>query len=327
MKIMIVGGTGFLGYYSALVALERGYTVGALAYNDIDLSGWYPADIDVRFGDVFAMTEQELIPYFTGYDAMIYAVGPDDRVCPPAPAYDFFYERLVGHAAKVFRAARKAGVGRSVVLNSYFATFDRMYPQKQLAQHHPYVRCRVQQAEKLIAEGQGQMDVMVLELPYIFGCMPQRIPLWKDVFLERFCKGPVIFFPKGGTSMIAVQHVGEAAVGALEHGKHAVRYPIGDENHTYKQMLDWMTEALGHKKPVVGVPAGVCAWGAGFIARKEAKEGKQAGLDYTHLMTDIMADNMYLDADAVAKELGYGRGGVREAIVQTMHACYPERFA
>jgi hypothetical protein len=32
--------------------------------------------------------------------------------------------------------------------------------------------------------------------------------------------------------MIHVRAVGEAGVGALEHGEHAQRYPVGDENTT-----------------------------------------------------------------------------------------------
>ena len=37
MKIMIVGGTGFLGYHALLVALKRGYSVNALAIDDVEL--------------------------------------------------------------------------------------------------------------------------------------------------------------------------------------------------------------------------------------------------------------------------------------------------
>jgi hypothetical protein len=55
------------------------------------------------------------------------------------------------------------------------------------------------------------MDVMVLELPYIFGAMPGRTPLWKDVFIERFFRAPVICFPRGGTTMIHVRAVARRA--------------------------------------------------------------------------------------------------------------------
>lgn len=329
MKIKIVGGTGFLGYYTAKTALSRGYEVGSLSLDDIDLSGWYPEEIDVRYADIFETSEEDLIKEFEGYDSMVYSVGPDDRITPPAPAYEFFYERLVSQCAKVFRAARRAGVKRAVVYNSYFATFDRLYPEKRLAELHPYIRSRVEQASRLIEESDGQMDVMILELPYIFGAMPKRTPLWKDVFLERFFRAPIICFPKGGTTMIHVRGIGEAGIGALEHGKHGERYPIGDENHNYRVMLEWMKEGLGVKKPIWQVSAGLCAMGANMIAKKDAKEGKQAGLNMKHLMLDIMSEELYIPSetiDSVSKLLGYSRGGVKEGVIEAMHACYPEGF-
>ena len=329
MKIMIVGGTGFLGYYTTLAALQKGHSVGSLSLNDIDLDGWYPKDVDVRFGDVFAMSEEAIAKEFEGYNAMVYSIGPDDRVTPPAPAYAFFHERLVEHCAKVFRAARKAGVKRAVVYNSYFATFNRLYPEKRLTELHPYIRCRVEQAQRVIDESSNQMDVMVLELPYIFGAMPGRTPLWKDVFLERFFRAPIIFFPKGGTTMIHVRSIGEAGVGALENGTHGTRYPIGDENHNFRVMLEWMEEGLGVKKPIWQVSAGLCAMGANMLAQKEAKAGKEAGLNMRHLMLDIMSEELYIPEqtiDEISLLLGYSRGGVKDGIIETMHACYPEGF-
>jgi len=52
MKIMIVGGTGFLGYHSLLEARRRGYKVNALAIDDVELGDWYPGEVNVGFGDV-----------------------------------------------------------------------------------------------------------------------------------------------------------------------------------------------------------------------------------------------------------------------------------
>ncbi len=329
MKIMIIGGTGFLGYYTALAALKRGHEVGSLAIDDIPLAGWYPEQVEIKTGDVFQMSEDEIMEALSGYDAMVYSVGPDDRITPPAPAYDFFHERLVDHCAKAFRAARRAGVKRAVVYNSYFASFDRLYPEKRLAEIHPYIRCRVEQAARLIEESENKMDVMVLELPYIFGCMPNRTPIWKDVFIERFFRYPAVFFPKGGTSMIHVKSIGEAGVGALEKGEHAKRYPIGDENHNYRVMLEWMEEGLGVKKPICQVSAGLCAMGANMIAKKDAREGKEAGLNMKHLMLDIMADELYIPEatiDEVSTLFGYGRGHVHEGVLEAMKACYPNGF-
>ncbi|MBR2696461.1 MAG: NAD(P)-dependent oxidoreductase [Parasporobacterium sp.] len=334
MKIMIVGGTGFLGYYATQAGLKKGHELASFSLNDVNLEGWWPKEVPNGFGDVFEMTEDELVPVFEGYDAMIYSVGPDDRVTPKAPSYDFFHKHLVTDCSKVFRAARRAGVKRSAVNNSYFAYYDRLYPDLGLSKYHPYIRSRVEQAQTLIEESgggkaNGGMDVMVLELPYIFGEMPERMPLWKDVYIERFFHYPAIFFPKGGTTMIAVEHVGEAMIGAIENGVHAERYPVGDVNKTFRWMIQEFEKGLGIKKPIIQPSASICAMGANSIAKKEAKHGNEAGLDLGRLMKDVMAHEIYIPEDVIAKNselLGFGRGGIEEAIEKTMKRCYPNGF-
>ena len=37
MKIMIVGGTGFLGYYATQTALEHGHEVASFSLDDVNL--------------------------------------------------------------------------------------------------------------------------------------------------------------------------------------------------------------------------------------------------------------------------------------------------
>ena len=125
MKNIIVGGTGLLGHEAANVALERGHEVTSLAIPDVPMDGWYPEQIKTLEGDVFELSQAELARIFKGYDAMIYAVGPDDRITPAEPAYEFFKLRLVDHAAKVFRAARDAGIKKASLCSSYFLYFDR----------------------------------------------------------------------------------------------------------------------------------------------------------------------------------------------------------
>ena len=326
MKIMIVGGTGFLGYHALLVALNKGYSVNTIAIDDVELGDWYPKEVNIRYGDVFELSEKNLQELFAGCDAMVYAVGPDDRTTPPAPSYKFFHTRLVVSCEKAVTAARKAGVKKCVVLNSYFAYFDRIWPEKELSKHHPYIGCRVEQAERAIAAGVDKMAVMLLELPYIFGSMPNRIPLWKDVLLDRIIKSKIIFFPKGGTNMIAVGHVGEAIIGALEHGKHGERYTIGDENRSYNEMLDMMLSAIGTHKKIINIPRFIAVLAGSMINKEWKKKGLEGGLDGKYLMRDILTHNLFFDPSDTVEKLGYKRGRLKESIVDTMRACYPEKF-
>ena len=326
-KLIILGGTGLLGYHTALLALKKGYEVASLSINDINLEGWYPKEIKVIFMDVFTASEEELAKAMEGYDYMVYAIGPDDRVTPPAPSYTFFHERLVNHCAKAFRAAEKAGIKKSIVFNSYFAYFDRRDPEVHYAEKHPYIKCRVEQAELLLKQRKN-MEVIILELPYIFGTMPERLPLWKDVFLDRYVNGyKVIFFPKGSTTMTTVDHVAEAAIGAIEYGKDGERYPIGDENHSYDFMLNEMTSTiLGKPRKIIHPGKTLCAMGASMIAKKEAKQGRETGLNFKLVMKEIMSKDVVIEEsvmDKVNAELHISRGGLKEAIHETMRRCYP----
>jgi dihydroflavonol-4-reductase len=328
-KLLILGGTGFLGYYTAKAALAKGYEVGSISLNDIDLTGWYPKEIKVQFTDLFQISEDDLVPMMKGYDYMVYSVGPDDRETPKAPSYDFFHERLVEHCAKCFRAAERAGIKKAVVFNSYFAYFNRIYPKLELTKHNPYVRCRVEQAA-LLNEQKKKMEVVVLELPYIFGSMPQRTPLWKGTFLDRYAYGKkAIYFPKGSTTMIAVQHIGEAAVGALEYGKDGERYPIGDQNKSFNWMLDqMMINGLGHTRKIINPAGWICGLGAKAIENKEKRKGFEPGLDLGRMMKDIMSHDVVVPEEVMDKidtELHVGRGGLEEAIKDTMDACYPNK--
>ncbi|MBN2652148.1 MAG: NAD(P)-dependent oxidoreductase [Spirochaetales bacterium] len=336
-KVMIVGGTGFLGFYSALEFLKRRIPVSSVSIPDVELGEWFPPQLHIfsQNFDVFTASEEDLCNVFDGYDVVVYAVGPDDRITPPAPAYDFFYDRLVSHCSIVAKAARKSGVKRLVVMNSYFTYFNKVY-HGQLAQNHPYIMARVLQAAEFIAAGEaGEMDVMILQLPYIFGSMPGREPLWKKVFLDRFAKMPVLPFPGGGTVMIHVRGVAQAVVAATINGEHGKFYPIGLTNMKFKKMIESMYGVLGMKKKVLTVGSRFASLGAEFLKRAEARHGRQAGLDYPKLMSDIQSKDFYYDQELieeVQQSLGFAEldfepvPSVEEGIVSTMKACYPERF-
>lgn len=327
VKVFIVGGTGLLGYHSALEFLRRGHEVEVAAIPDIELGEWFPRQIRVHEADFFALDPRRQRALFEGCEAMVYAVGPDDRHIPKAPAYPFFHDRLVRACGRTVAAAREAGIKRCTVLGSYFTHFNELWPHKRLAEHHPYIRCRTEQAERVFAEGGRSMRVSVLELPYIFGVMPGRTPLWKKMILDPVLRMPLVLYPKGGSTMIAVEHVAEAVVGAIERGRHGERYPIGDENLSWNEMLTVMLRTLGIRSKVHHIPNFVATLFGRAQRMAETRRGRESGLNYALLFEDLMSEFLYLDPAPSVHALRYGRGGVREAIAATTRACYPERFA
>ncbi len=308
-KVLIAGGTGFLGYNATLKFLERNVEVGVFCLpSEIELGGWFPEQVRLLETDLFRLSQAEIVKLIQplGYDTFIYALGPDDRVLPRRPAYAFFHEKLVEQAKKICAAAKLSGIKRCVVLNSYYSHFDRLLGQK-LSRHNPYIKVRIEQEEELCKLGEtGLFDIMFLELPFIFGTMPQRKPLWKEHFLDHFGKFKRIYFPKcGGTATIDVSGVAEAIVACAYNGKNLGMYPIGKLNITYEELLGIMLVATKDKRRVVMIPSLIAGIGGWFMGLGQRLKGRESGLHFCNMMTHILNKKFYIDYETFSNELDY----------------------
>jgi dihydroflavonol-4-reductase len=321
VKLLIAGGTGFLGYHALREALRRGHTVTALGRPPVPPAELFPPSIQLVEADLANLSDHELTALTAGYEGVIFAAGADDRVLPPTPAYDFFYDANVVQCTRFLEAARQAGVRRAVVLNSYFAYFDRLWPHMRLAEHHPYIRSRVEQAREALSLGAG-LDVMILELPYIFGVMPagfDYVPMWKP--WVDYARSPwPLLYTRGGTAMVAVQHVAEAMVGALERGEGGSRYPIGDENRTWEAWLTLISELAGRRKRFIPLPASLVRLGMHGLRLWRRARGLEGGLDPVAFV-DLQTIHTYYDPAPSRGVLGYGKGGLDAAMAVTVRAC------
>ena len=319
MKVLVVGGTGFLGYYATKEFLRRGHAVTILALPPMPAPGLFPDEVDITLANVDDLGDEELRALLRGKDGVVMAAGADDRILPSAPAYPFFYHNNVEVSVRLFRLAREAGVRRGTLLSSYFAHFDRIWPHLKLSEHHPYVRSRQEQEKQSIAAAMPDLALSVLELPYIFGSMPGRTPLWTPI-VNLVRNSRVLMYPRGGTNMIAVQHVGEAIVGSIERGRGGERYLVGDENVTWKDWLRRISRiACGKTKPVITIPDSLMRMQMRRVVEKHHAEGKEGGLESLEFVK-LQTAETYFDPEPSRAVLGYGRGGLDEAIRETVEA-------
>lgn len=182
-KIFILGGTGFLGYYTTKELLSRGYQVKTVALPPMPAEDLLPAEVECTLGNMNEMSDEAIIELLTDCEGFIYSTGADERVLPEAPAIKFFYETNVLPTQRLSRLAAKAGVKNFVVFGSYFAEFAERLPEMNL-RSQAYPNTRLLQEQLAFGEGEGIMKVCSLRLPYIFGTMPGREPLW-TMFVDR----------------------------------------------------------------------------------------------------------------------------------------------
>lgn len=323
MKIMILGGTGFIGYHAALECLKRGHQVTALALPPLPQKGLLPDEVSIELANIDTMSDEHLLELLDGQDAIIDAAGADDRVVPKAPAYDFFFNANVIPAERLFKLSRQAGIKRGVLLSSYFCHFDREWPELKLSEHHPYIRTRREQSEHAHRASAPDLDLMVLELPFIFGSMPGREPLWKP--LVNYLRSPTpIYCPDGGTNMIAIEHVAEAIVGALEQGEGGKNYVVGDENHSWQDLMKIFCNIMNIDKPIHTIPTPLLHAGMESMGVWHYLQGRESGL-HPGEFCKVFASETYFDPDPSREALGYGSGGITAALTETIEAC-PETF-
>ena len=237
MKIFMIGGTGLLGSEGAKELISRGHEVNSIALPPLPEGTKLPAKMKIQYGNYLNMTDKELKSYFKGCDGFVFAAGVDERVEGPAPIYDLFKKYNIDPVKRLLRLAKESDVKHAVILGSYFAYFEKIRPEKELAKWHPYIRSRIDQETVAMSFADDNFHVALLELPYIFGIQPGRKPVW--VFLVeaiRSMKG-VTLYPKGGTTMVTVHQVGQAIAGAIERNKGGNCYPIGYYNMKWKEML------------------------------------------------------------------------------------------
>jgi dihydroflavonol-4-reductase len=312
----VIGGTGFLGYHAVHELLSKGWKVTAVGLPAPSITSLYPNGTRLVLMNFDEASDAELLAILGGHVALVFASGADDRTTPRKPAYPFFHHANVEGCVRVLRLAKLAGIQRAIVLGSYFAHFNRIWPELRLAERHPYIRSRVEQ-EMAVTSIPG-MDVVVLELPYIFGGIPA--PGWKSLWmpLVKYIRyTPVVLYMKGGSACITAKAAGQAVVGALDHGEAGKCYPIGDENLTWSELLTRLAAADGRHVRVLSLPIWLIQIGLYMLWLIHQLMGGEAGLDPRYFAA-LQTAETFLDSQPSREALGYQTGELDRAFQETV---------
>lgn len=319
-KVFILGGTGFLGYFTAHELLKRGYQVKEISLPPIPSEHLFPEEVESLVGDLNSYTDDEIVKLLDGVYAFVYAAGADERTVPEAPATKFFYEANVLPTQRLARLAKQAGVKKFVIFNSYFSHFAELWSDMSLRLHNAYPRTRLLQEEVGMMEGAGAMDVMSIRLPYIFGVMPGRTPLW-TMFLDRIRNKDVVYAPQGGTAMVTAQQVAEATVGAIENGTHEGRYAICDTNMKFTEFYQLIADALDQPETkIVATPLEAIKPAMEQYNAQTLAAGKEHGI-HLDVMAEAQDRDAYIDGAETQQLLQYKPTDIVAAIRETLKVC------
>ncbi|MEU4240847.1 NAD-dependent epimerase/dehydratase family protein [Actinoplanes sp. NPDC026619] len=288
MRILVMGGSGLIGAHTADVLRARGHEVTTAARSA-------QAGVD-RLLDVTRASVDEMRVVLAGQDGVVLATRTDEQRPLPKPIYPAFRRDMVDPVVRLFSAARLEGLGRGVVMGSYYTYFDRVRPQWRLAERHTYVRCRVEQAREGRAAAGAGLPVAVIELPFVVGRAGDRVPNWAGG-LERWARSRApLVAPAGGTAVVSALGVATVAAEALE-GASGADIPVADENLSWAAFLARVAAVVGRPRPVRRLPAGVLRGGlrgGGVLADLFRKE---SGINPAHF-ADLLTAELFIEPAA-----------------------------
>jgi len=313
----MIGGTGLLGSEAARELIARGHEVTSVALS-LPKGASLPPEMKVELGNYLEMTDDEIRAHLSGMDAFVFAAGVDERVEGPAPIYDLYKKFNIDPVKRLLGLCRECGVRHAVICGSYFAYFAKTRPELRLTRWHPYIRSRIDQEEAAMALAGDDMDVAVLELPYIFGTQPGRKPVWVFLVENVMSMKRVTLYPKGGTAMVTVRQVGQAIAGAAERNRGGNCYPIGWFNMTWPEMLSTVHVCLGCPgKKVVTIPKWMYALGGRGIIRDQRRRGIDGGLQMVKF-ADLQCSDLFIDKDLGCVPLGVTDDDIDKAICDSV---------
>jgi nucleoside-diphosphate-sugar epimerase len=324
MKIAVIGGTGLLGLAGSTELISRGHTVKSLAHEHPSKEVNIPKEMEIVTGDYTTMSDEKLREFFKDCEAFVFAAGVDERTQakPGEPVYKMFKKYNIDPLDKIFPIINEIGIKKVVILGSYFSYFAKKWEELKLTKHHPNIRSRIVQEELVLSYAKKyNMDVSILELPYIFGTQKGRKPVW--LFIAKMIKnsrGKCIPYPKGGTTMVTVKQVGQAIAGALEKNKGANTYPVGWYNMSWKQWLEIFSEGMNCKKSVITIPTFMYNIFAKKLAKGFKDRNIETGLEMKEF-SKIMTANTFIDKDIIERELGVKPDDIEKAIKESAKLC------
>ncbi|AKT37568.1 NAD-dependent epimerase/dehydratase family protein [Chondromyces crocatus] len=319
MRIVVVGGGGFVGQHVVEELVRRGHEVVAVTRRAVRAA--WPEGVTHRVLDAQHATDGEVADLLVGGEGVVFAAGVDDRTLVPAPAYPVLHAANVVPVVRLVSLGRAAGVKRVVVLGSYFTHFTRRWPELELPERHPYIRSRVEQVRAAMEAAGSEVRVTVLELPFIFGAASGLRSQWVPLVAYAASRLPLVA-PEGGTAAVAVEQVAEAVAGGLERDGEAAGgcHPVVEENLRWGALLERLARVTGRPRSAHRLPSGVLRAAMPPVGLVYRVKGLEPGLE-TAGLPSLFLRELFLDPTSCREVLGVQPRELDAALEATVAAC------
>ena len=317
MRAFVTGGTGFVGANLVRLLLQQGYEVRALVRANSCLDNLKSLDIEIVRGD---LNQDNLARQMKGCQILFhvaaqYSLWQKDR--------DALYRNNVLGTRNILNCARQAGVERTVYTSSVAAIgvrkdglpADETYQspvEKLIGDYKKSKYYAEREAVKAVEAGQ---DLVIVNPSTPIGALDLK-PTPTGEIIVRFLQRQMPFYVDTGLNLIDVEDVAWGHILALEKGRTGDRYILGNENLTFRQLLNKLETITGLPAPKNTIPYWIPYGVAWLEENLLAKLGKKPTVAIDGVR--MSRQKMFYDASKAVTELGLPQSDIDCALAKAV---------
>jgi len=317
-KILITGGTGFLGTHIVRQLVDAG------AKNLRVMASTVPTwmtDSGVEPLEGSVTNAEDVAAAVRNVSAIFHLAGKVSRDNNDAAAMNKVH---VEGTRLLCEAAKEAGV-QTIVLASSSGTIavseddqvvDETYPPPvDLISQWAYYASKYFQERTALEgfDGDGR-KLVILNPTLLLGPEDERLSSTKIVldFLAR----KIPYSPSGGLSFVDVRDTATAFINALEIGEHQEKYLLGAANMTFAEFFGRLERLSGVSAPMLKVPKKLAVNGSSFIESVFKNWGKASPVASKEV--EQAEHFWYFDSSKAKNDLGFSPRDPQETLNDTI---------
>jgi dihydroflavonol-4-reductase len=242
VRVLVTGATGKVGHAVTRALLERGDEVRALVR---DPAAAIPEGAEPVRGDV--RDTESLVSAVKGCELVFNAMGLPEQWLPDEGT---FHEVNARGSENVARAARAAGARRLVhtsTIDVFHSPRGGHFDESELADYPKgtaYERSK-QEAERLVLEASGGMDVVLVNPAGVYGPGPSGGASLEEDFFRPLVRKRLPAVPPGGMGVCFTDGVAAGHLLAAERGRSGERYILCDRHVRMRELAETVVRVAG----------------------------------------------------------------------------------
>ena len=319
MKVLVTGGTGFLGEHLVRQLVEEG------AHEALVLArSTSPVLANLGVTQVRGSVSEgpELEECLAGCEGVFHLAGVVSR--DPADSQRMMRTHVDG-TRRLLEAAARANVKRVVVASSSgtvaVSESERIHDERsgyatEVVAGWPYYASKVYQEKLALQLGEELgIEVVIVNPSLLLGPGDRRLSSTEDVL--KFLRKEIPIVPQGGMNFVDARDAAAATIVAMSKGQPGHRYLLGGPNWTFQEFFGRLERAAKVNAPRLKLPAKWQRWGAGLMEEVYRAAGKEPPID--KISVDMGQHFWWIDSSKAARELGFESRDPALTLVDTVN--------